>query len=108
MDTATRLDRANDAAQTAFHDMLTAGVFPDPDHTLTRAYVQSERLVDSILVDAQWEKAKAKLDAAIAADPEYAARLAVNDAFAAELVAAMNADEDQAGDHFVFPAGVGR
>lgn len=66
MDTATRLVRANDAAQAAFHDMLTEGVFPDPEHPLTRRYVAAERLVDSILVDAQWERSKAELDVAIA------------------------------------------
>ena len=68
MTTATRLARAHEAAQAAFHDMLTEGAFPDPDHPLTRAYVAAERLVDSILVGAQWERAKTELDRLQAGD----------------------------------------
>lgn len=84
MDIATRLFEAHAAAQAAFHRMLVDGVFSDPDDERTKAYVAAERLVDSILVDAQWDKAKDALDALQAADNDFA------------------------GDHHVYPAGVGR
>lgn len=68
MDTATRLFEANAAAQRRFHDMLVLGCYSDPDAPETRAYVAAERLVDSILVDAQWEKSQAELDALAAGE----------------------------------------
>lgn len=68
MDTATRLHEAHEAAQIAFRAMLNARAYSDPGHPLTRAYVAAERLVDSILVDAQWEKARAEMDRLQAGD----------------------------------------
>ena len=74
MDIPTRLFEAHTAAQHRFHEMLVAGCYSDPDDPRTKAYVAAERLVDSILVDAQWEKAKAELDRLQMADIEELAR----------------------------------
>ena len=81
---AGRLAYANELAQLAFHEMLVNKTFSDPDATETLLYVAAERAVDELLVDAQWEKAKAELD-----------RL-------------QSIDADFEGDHHVYPAGVGR
>ena len=70
MDTATRLREAHAEAQSRFHEMFTAGVYGDPYHDLTRAYVAAERRVDDAIADAQWEVAKATMDALQAADHE--------------------------------------
>lgn len=83
MTTTDRLREANAEAQALFHAMLDANAYGDPDAPETRRYVEAERHVDTILEYAQWERAKAQLDALTAAD------LA-------------------AGDHFVYNAPVGR
>lgn len=79
MDIASRLFEAHTAAQFRFREMLIAGCYSDANDPRTIAYIVAERLVDSILVDAQGKAAQDGLDAALAD-----------------------------GDHFVFPAGVGR
>lgn len=70
MTTEQRLAAAHTAAQRAFGAMMRTRSFSDPDAPETKAYVAAERLVDSILVDAQWEKAKAELDRLQMADLE--------------------------------------
>lgn len=89
MTTAERLREAHAEAQNAFHVMLEAGTFGDPDHPLTRFYIEAERHVDTVLEYAQWERAKAEMDALIASDIIGDPALAL-------------------GDHFAFPNGVGR
>lgn len=68
MDTVTRLQAAHREAQRAFGDMIAANAYGDPEAPETRRYIEAERHVDTILEYAQWERAKAELDALIAAD----------------------------------------
>lgn len=79
MDTA-ELQWANAIAQLRFKRMLDHGVYGDPTAPATVAYVAAERRVDDLLRNAQWERAKAELDATIAA--ETAAELAAGDHYA--------------------------
>lgn len=65
------LERAHARAQRRLRAMVVADVYADPEAPETRLYVQSERLVDSLLIEATWEKRKAELDALIAHDLEY-------------------------------------
>lgn len=74
MDITYRLYEAGTVAQHAFHEMLEARCYSDPDDPRTRAYVAAERLVDELLVEAQWEKAKAELDRLQAIDIEELAK----------------------------------
>lgn len=68
MTTADRLREAHDEAQALFHAMLVSNAYGDPDAPETRRYVEAERHVDTILEYAQWERAKAEMDALIASD----------------------------------------
>lgn len=68
MDTTDRIRQANDEAQARFRTMLDAGTLADPNAPETRAYVSAERTMDALIVDAQWERSKAALDALQAAD----------------------------------------
>jgi hypothetical protein len=76
--TADRIKAAWDEAQEAFHAMLEAKVYGDPNAPETRAYNTAERHLDNLLADAQFARAQAALEDAIA------------------------------GDHHVYPMGVGR
>jgi hypothetical protein len=76
--TADRIKAAWDEAQEAFHAMLEANVYGDPNAPETRSYVTAERHLDNLLADAQFAEVQAQLDAALA------------------------------GDHHVYPMGVGR
>jgi hypothetical protein len=84
VDIQQRLKDAHAEAQAAFHVMVDAKVYGNPNAPETRAYRTAERLVDVLIADAQWEVAESELAAVIAADPDFA------------------------GDHHVYPAGVGR
>lgn len=65
------LDRANSRAQRRFRKMLTAWLRTGSWDTLeTRLYTQAERTTDALTVEAEWEQAKAELDALIDADRE--------------------------------------
>jgi hypothetical protein len=76
--TADRIKAAWDEAQEAFHAMLSANVYGDPNAPETRAYVTAERHLDNLLADAQFAEVQAQLQNALA------------------------------GDHHVYPMGVGR
>jgi hypothetical protein len=75
---ADRIKAAWNEAQEAFHAMLDANVYGDPNAPETRAYNTAERHLDNLLADAQFARAQAALEDAIA------------------------------GDHHVYPMGVGR
>ena len=75
MTDAIDLIRANREAQMAFHEMIskvyhvptedeptrTVPAYSITDAPETLAYVAAERAVDELLVNLQWEKAKAEL-----------------------------------------------
>lgn len=56
------LERAHARAQRRLHVMVERRTFSDWSARETRLYVQAERLVDSLLVEADWERSKAELD----------------------------------------------
>lgn len=62
------LVKAHQRAQRRLRSMVEANAYSDPKAPETRLYVQSERLVDALLGELQWESVKAELDAAILAD----------------------------------------
>jgi hypothetical protein len=62
---ADRIKAAWNEAQEAFHDMLDANVYGDPNAPETRAYVTAERHLDNLLADAQFAEVQAQLDAAL-------------------------------------------
>lgn len=62
------LERAHARAQRRLRAMVEAKAYPDPQAPETRLYQQSERLVDAILTELQWEAQKAEFDAMQAAD----------------------------------------
>lgn len=78
MDTEARIEAAWQEAQQAFRAMLDAKVYGDPNAPETRAYSTAERHLDNLLADAQFAEVQAQLENAIA------------------------------GDHHVYPMGVGR
>jgi hypothetical protein len=73
-----RIEAAWQEAQECFRAMLQAKVYGDPNAPETRAYNTAERHLDNLLADAQFARAQAALEDAIA------------------------------GDHHVYPMGVGR
>lgn len=79
-DTDRLLEQAHEVAQQRFRVMLEAKCYADPEDHRTQAYQAAERIVDAIVVTAQWEKSKEELDALITADREN--DLAVGDHFA--------------------------
>lgn len=62
------LVKAHQRAQRRLRAMVVANTYGDPQATETRLYVQSERLVDALLIEAAWEQTKAELDALILDD----------------------------------------
>jgi len=77
------LERAHARAQRRLRTMVAVRAYPDPAAPETRLYVESERLVDALLTELRWET-----------QAEWAEYVAVED--------------EWAGDHYVYPAGVGR
>lgn len=65
------LTRAHERAQRRFHDMLEGKKYSDPKARETRLYVEAERLVDELLVNLQWEQAKAEMDRLQSSDHDY-------------------------------------
>lgn len=65
------LEQANTETQRRFRAMVEAGVYGDPNHPLTLAYVRAERQQDSVIKNAQWEAAKSAMDALQSADHDF-------------------------------------
>lgn len=64
------IERAHERAQRRLRAMVIAKAYGDAQAAETRLYVQSERLVDALLIEAAWEQTKAELDALILDDRE--------------------------------------
>jgi hypothetical protein len=64
--TTARIKAAWDEAQDAFHAMIDANVYGDPNAEETRAYVTAERHLDNLLADAQFAEVQAQLEYALA------------------------------------------
>lgn len=60
--------KAHARAQRRLRAMVHAKSYGDPEAAETRLYVQSERLVDALLIEAAWEQTKGELDALILDD----------------------------------------
>ena len=65
------LDRANRRAQRRLRNLVVARTYSDMGSRESRLYTQAERLVDSLQVEADWERSKAALDALMTADHDY-------------------------------------